>query len=78
MSNVAVINSLQQPVFTVSLRSIDNPLARLAYSPFLHYSLVPRFKKSILEIQVTTNPSDRGVLVTCFSNSDFCQQETSR
>ena len=23
-----VINSLQQPVFTVSLRSIDNPLAR--------------------------------------------------
>ena len=26
-----VINSLQQPVFTVSLRSIDNPLARLAY-----------------------------------------------
>ena len=26
-----VINSLQQPVITVSLRSIDNPLARLAY-----------------------------------------------
>ena len=26
-----VINSLQQPVFTVSLRSIDNPLARLSY-----------------------------------------------
>ena len=26
-----VINSLQQPVFTVLLRSIDNPLARLAY-----------------------------------------------
>ena len=26
-----VINSLQQPVFTVSLRSIDNPLAHWAY-----------------------------------------------
>ena len=26
-----VINSLQQPVFTVSLWSIDNPLVRLAY-----------------------------------------------
>ena len=26
-----VINSLQQPVFTVSLRSIDNPLVCLAY-----------------------------------------------
>ena len=26
-----VINSLQQPVFTVSLQSIDNPLAHWAY-----------------------------------------------
>ena len=26
-----VINSLKQPVFTVSLRSIDNPLAHWAY-----------------------------------------------
>ena len=26
-----VINSLQQPVFTVSLGSIDNPLAHWAY-----------------------------------------------
>ena len=26
-----VINSLQQPVFTVSIRSIDNPLAHWAY-----------------------------------------------
>ena len=30
-SVTGVINSLQQPVFTVSLRSIDNPLAHWAY-----------------------------------------------
>ena len=44
------------------------------YSPFLHYQLVPCFKKSILETQVTRTPLTskvRGVLVTCFSNIDF-------
>ena len=28
----------------------------VSYSPFLHYPLVPSFKKSILEIQVTRTP----------------------
>ena len=33
-----VINSLQQPVFTVSLRSIDNPISHwLIFSTFMAY-----------------------------------------
>ena len=38
-----VINSLQQPVFTVSLRSIDNPLARL----LIFTTFIANLKKTI-------------------------------
>ena len=41
----------------------------------------PALEKSILEKQVTRTPLTfevRGVLVTYFSNIDFCKQKTSR
>ena len=36
----------------------DIPINISAISPFLHYSLVPSLKNSVLEIQVTTNPPE--------------------
>ena len=44
--------------------------AQAAYSPFLHYPLVPSLK--IINIGNTGNQNHgRGVLVTCISNIDF-------
>ena len=51
------------------------------FSPFLrHCPLVPSLEESILEIHVTRTQlrGGGGGLVTCFSNIDFCKQETSR
>ena len=47
-------------------------------SPFLHYPLVPSFKKINIGNTGNQNPPEGGTWLPVFSNIDFCQQETSR
>ena len=53
------------------------PASGKVNSPFLHYPLVPSFKKSILEIQVTRTPLT-SFWLPVFPILIFRQQETSR